>query len=60
MEEKKEMLGINQQNPFETTGKEALLNLTKVRVATKRNRSRNMKWKRRYYSEYYITMMTLI
>ena len=37
MEEKKEMLGINQQNPFETTGKEALLNLTKVRVATKRN-----------------------
>ena len=37
MEEKKEMLGINQQNPFKTTGKEALLNLTKVRVATKRN-----------------------
>ena len=37
MKEKKEMLGINQQNPFETSGKGALLNLTKVRIATIRN-----------------------
>ena len=34
---KKNMLGINQQSRFETSGKGALLNLTKVRIATKRD-----------------------
>ena len=42
MPERKEKLGINQQNHFQTSGRGSLLNLTKVRITTKGNGSINM------------------
>ena len=41
-QERKEKLEINQQNRFQTRGRESLLNLTKVRITTKGNESMNM------------------
>ena len=41
-QERKEKLGINQQNSFQTSGRGSLLNLTKVHITTKGNRSMNM------------------
>ena len=42
MQERKEELGINQQNHFQTSERASLLNLTKVRITTKGNGSMNM------------------
>ena len=39
---RKEKLGINQQDRFQTNGRGSWLNLTKVRMTTKGNGSMNM------------------
>ena len=41
-QERKEELGINQQNPFQISENGSLLNLTKVWITTKENGSMNM------------------
>ena len=46
MQERKEELGINQQNHFQTSERVSLLNLTKVRITTKGNGSMNMNMKK--------------
>ena len=58
-QEIKEKLEINQQNRFQTSGTGSLLNLTKVRITTKRNRSMNMNIKKGGIT-IDITMMNLI
>ena len=55
----KKKLEINQQNRFQTSGTGSLLNLTKVRITTKRNRSMNMNIKKGGIT-IDITMMNLI
>ena len=59
MKERKEKLRINQQNHFQTSGRGSLLNLTKVRITTKRNGSMNMNMEKGDITMN-ITMMTLI
>ena len=46
-QERKEKLEINQQDRFQTIGRGSLLNLTKVRIATKGNGSMNMNMEKR-------------
>ena len=58
-QEIKGKLEINQQNRFQTSGTGSLLNLTKVRITTKRNRSMNMNIKKGGIT-IDITMMNLI
>ena len=41
-QKRKEKLGINQQNRFQTSEKGSLLNLTNVRIKTRGNGSMNM------------------
>ena len=58
-QDRKEKLGINQQNRFQTSGRGSLPNLIKVRIITKGNGSMNMNIEKgRIIIN--ITMMTLI
>ena len=56
---KKEKLGINQQNHFQTSGRRSLLNLRKVCITTKGNGSVNINMEKGGITMN-ITMMTLI
>ena len=56
---KKEKLGINQQNRFQTSGRGSLLNLRKVCITTKGNGSVNINMEKGGITMN-ITMMTLI
>ena len=58
-QERKEKLGINQQNRFQISGRGSLLNLTKVRITTKGNGSMNKNMEKGRITMN-ITMMTLI
>ena len=58
MQERKKLV-INQQNRFQTRGRGSLLNMTKVRITTKGNRSMNMNMEKGSVAMN-ITMMTLI
>ena len=42
MQERKEKLGVNKLNHVQTSGRESLLNMTKVRTTTKGNGSMSM------------------
>ena len=42
MQERKEKLGVNKLNRVQTSGRESLLNMTKVRTTTKGNGSMSM------------------
>ena len=42
MQERKEKLGVNKLNHVQTSGREILLNMTKVRTTTKGNGSMSM------------------
>ena len=59
MQERKEQLGMNQQNRFQTNGTESLLNLIKVRITIKRNGSMNRNMKKGRITMK-VTMMVLI
>ena len=58
-QKRKEKLGINQQNRFQTSEKGSLLNLTKVRIKTRGNGSVNMNIEKGSVT-INIMMMTLI
>ena len=58
MQERKKLV-INQQNRFQTRGRGSLLNMTKVRITTKGNRSMDIKMEKGGIIMN-ITMMTLI
>ena len=59
MQERKEKLGMNQQNHFEASGTESLLNLIKVCITIKRNGSMNRNMKKGGITMN-VTMMVLI
>ena len=52
---KKEKLGINQQNRFQTSGRRSLLNLTKVHITAKGNGSVNMNMEKGYRMTLYLS-----
>ena len=58
-QQRKEKLGINQQNRFQTIGKGSLLNLIKVCITTRGNGSINMNMEKGGITINF-TMMTLI
>ena len=59
MQERKEKLGVNKLNRVQTSGRESLLNMTKVRTTTKGNGSMSMNMEKGGITVN-IRMMTLI
>ena len=59
MQERKEKLGVNKLNRVQTSGRDSLLNMTKVRTTTKGNGSMSMNMEKGGITVN-IRMMTLI